>query len=378
MAAPHNRPAVVAEIVQRDFLVSQRGANPSITRLDDARLRVAAQRLRHVRVDLGGTEKAGTYSRRNEGMHVDLVLAPVPMSLSASHPTVGRRVRPLRALLITKTFDDYGNFRELLACLGAVAGDLPYELHLDFRQQPRRQGLRRGLTGDVQRLKVLALTEPTKDQESWSADDLRIWVATPTTGEVLDARVLQDPLDAYVLRRSHSSPKPRCATPEGSRPTRRVIRSVTSKPPSPLPGTSHVGPGVVAFGTAGGASSATSLVDAATPFLAVWNDGTVRYLTGARAGERRRITAVATLTGPRSRPRLSRDRRRRVPSTLFSPFRPSSGSEPPTPGAPRTTLVDAEQTPGAGWKGGFVRFLTGLRAPANASRSSASDSTGPC
>ena len=239
--------------------------------------------------------------------------------------------------------------------LSDAAGDLPDELHLDFRQQPGGKDFGARLTGDVQRLKVLTLTEPTKDQESWSADDLRIWVATPTIGEVLDAWVLQDPLDMTLTTKSLFA-EASVRNPRGIHPTRRVIRSVTSKPPFDLPGTTHVGPGVVAFGTAGGASSATSLRGCGDPVPGAWNDGTVRYLTvhtPVNGGGSRQSRS----TGPRLRPRLSRDR-----SMAGAQY--TIESVPTVVGLGTSTREhrdDARRCRNnvrAGWKGGFVRFLT--------------------
>ncbi len=318
-------------------------------RVIDARTRVAARGLRRARVAFG--EAGPLHARDDDGVKIDLSLAP---DQPPRRPRTWRPGRALRALILTDTSEAGQRAHQHLA---VRAGELPNDLSVDLRLSPDTApgGAYFGMhvIGVLERLKVLALTDPTAQAAAYAADGARLWLALPRTPKEVDAvragtdalLALPEPLFAELSVRD-----PR-GLDSGGDPLRHLKAAVAT------PGGSvHAGPAAVAFGTSTG-STADTLNDPAAAFDAALVGRSIRYLTGTNAGARRSINAVASATS------LTTDAFAAVPgdgdryAIEALVFGTAAGST-------ADTLNDPNAAFDAALVGRSVRYLTGVNAGA--------------
>jgi hypothetical protein len=144
------------------------------------------------------------------------------------------------------------------------------------------------VVGGLQRLKILSLTNPSVGQESYAADDARLWLALPVTPKELD--ISRSNGDTLVVLPQRTFAEASVRLPGGFDGSADPFRH--AKVALSAPGSARAGPGVVAYGTAAAGATATTLVDPSVRFDASHGDASVRYLTGANVGLRRAVTAV--------------------------------------------------------------------------------------
>lgn len=266
--------AVCVEHVTREH---KDGTPPS------ARTRIAATDLMHARVAFG--EAGPRHAHRGDGVTAQLQLG---RNFPMTHMPKFLPPRALRFLLIDERYVPKASSSHL----SVRAGDLPDSLELDLRMtdaDPGPEYLGLHLSGEVARLKVLSLTTPSAGREAYDADDLRLWLTIPITPKDVDIKRADG--DTFVVLPARTFAEASVRVPAGfdtsADPWRQVKAAVS------LPGSARVGPGVVAYGTAGAGTTATTLVDPGVPFDATHSDAFVRYLTGPNVGIREAVTGVA-------------------------------------------------------------------------------------
>ena len=258
---------------------------------DSARTRVAVRDLRYAKLDIGALERQGRHARTNEGVLLDLVCASPPLLVPIGR--TARPGRPLRALVLSQTFDEN---RLLTRHTSIRAAAVPPETRLDLRATPADApdgeyfGL--ALEGRLEHLTMLHLDTPSFFRPAVAADDLRLWVAVPDSGPELDivrtaaeTTLTTAPLVAEIsVRRPGGLATGTSTDPDPFRHLKGLLSA---------PGDVRLRRAVVAFGHADTGTTATTLLDGATAFAPSWQDGRLRYLSGVLRGESRAITDVS-------------------------------------------------------------------------------------
>lgn len=255
-------------------LVDRRSAPQTI---QSKRLRAGVRGLRRLRLALG--EGGHRHSQTDQGVVATLELGPDPGPGGQVRPPAERSLRLLR-VDAPPAADDHAH-------LLVRAGGLPDRVDIDLRARDDYFGVE--ARGVLRRLRVLSLERPTPGSASFAAEGLRLLLSVPVTPTRIDFvnqgddRVLDADGPAFA-EVSLRQPAGFGATP----PLIRHIRAAAS-----VPSRMRLAPEVRHYGSADAGSTATSLVDADPGQPADTTGLSVRFLTGALAGQRRAITGGA-------------------------------------------------------------------------------------